>query len=67
MDLNEVVYQRSIYTLLDLFGDIGGLFDMLMVIGNLYYGLICLLIGSRLNRYLIKKIFYMPSKGKFKS
>ena len=40
MNLNEVAYDRNIYNVWDLFGDVGGLFDMLQTIGNIYYSLI---------------------------
>ena len=63
MNLGEVDYDRNIYTVWDVFGDVGGLYDMLHVIGGMYYSLICLLIGSPLNRYLFEAIFFFPSKA----
>ena len=32
MDMDKVVHSRSIYTVWDFFGDVGGLFDMLKLL-----------------------------------
>ena len=63
MNLGEVDYDRNIYTVWDLFGDVGGLFDMLSTIGGMFYSLICLLTGSPLNRYLFEALFFFPGKA----
>ena len=57
--------QRSIYTLLDFLGDIGGLFDALKVLGLFFIFGYNLLFGSILEKFLLSKIFLIdPSLGK---
>ena len=58
------VYSRAIYTFWDLLGDVGGLFDMLKLIGQAMIAFITSLSGSKLNRVLISQIFYLPNKKK---
>ena len=56
---------RSIYTLLDFLGDIGGLFDALKVLGLFFIFGYNLLFGSILEKYLLSKIFLInPSQNR---
>ena len=51
--MDVVKNSRSIYTLLDVLGDVGGLFDMLrLIIENLIH-LLTLILGSGLDRFLL--------------
>ena len=61
-------YYRSIYTLLDFLGDIGGLFDALKALGFFFIFGHNLLFGSILEKHLLSKIFLLDphmSKGNF--
>ena len=56
---------RSIYTLLDFLGDIGGLFDALKVLGLFFIFGYNLIFGSILEKYLLSRIFLIdPSQNK---
>ena len=50
-------HNRSIYSFLDLLGDVGGLFDALKGIASfiitIYFGL----FGDPINSYLLRKLF----------
>ena len=46
----------------DLFGDVGGLFDMLSYIGQWLVGLISLVSGSPLNRFIFARLFMLEGK-----
>ena len=52
-----VVETRQIYTLWEFLGDVGGLVDMLTLLGSPIFSFIQLILGSSLNRLLIKSIF----------
>ena len=53
MSMDVVKNSRSIYTILDVLGDVGGLFDMLRLILENLMSLLTLLIGSGLDRFLL--------------
>ena len=55
-------HHRAIYTFLDLLADVGGLFDMLKLIGEILIGMIVPITGSRLSKVLIEELFYLPKK-----
>ena len=57
MSLDIVNHSRSIYTVLDLIGDIGGLYSLLRRIGSPIMGLFTFMYGSKLHRRIIRKIF----------
>ena len=49
----EIIYEeRSIYTVWDLLGDVGGLFGSLTFLGALYMSIIDRLVGSRMNQFI---------------
>ena len=58
------MYTRSIYTILDLLGDVGGLFDGLFRIGSILIYIYGLIFGDPLRSNLLKNIF---KKGKLLS
>ena len=57
MSLDVVEHQRTIYGTLDLLADIGGLSDILYIIGGNLVAVMLFLSGSGLNRFLISSIF----------
>ena len=46
-------YSRSVYSVLDFFGDVGGLFDMLNLIGQVFISIFSVILGNGLDRFLI--------------
>ena len=57
MSLDETTYLRTIYGFFDWLGDVGGLNDMLFLLGGQIFAFISYFVGSGLNRYLIYNIF----------
>ena len=57
MGENEKHHTRTVYSLLDFLGDIGGLSDALSKIGSIIFGIVQLFTGSGLSQYLLKNIF----------
>ena len=62
MDPDKIEMVRSVYTIWDYFGDLGGLNDFLRVVGNILMGLVTALQGSILNNYIIEQLFYHDQK-----
>ena len=56
--------QRSVYTLLDFLGDVGGLFDMMILLAKLIWTVAYTISGSEINRYLIAMLFVRDKKKK---
>ena len=48
---------RSIYNALDFLGDVGGLFDMLCIVGNICLQFLTFIFGSGLDSYLVTNLF----------
>ena len=57
MNTDQISHMRSCYTFLDFLGDVGGLFDMLRIVGECLMGSITLLAGSGLDRFIIANVF----------
>ena len=57
MSLNEVYYNRSIYSILDFLGDVGGLYSILLDFGSILVMIPSFLFGSLLEKFLASKIF----------
>ena len=55
-------YKRSIFTLLDYLGDLGGLYDALNVVGLILVGIYKVVIGCELENYLLKMLFTRKQK-----
>ena len=55
-------HSRSIYSFLDLLGDVGGLFDALTGIFSLVVSLSFSVFGNPLNAYLLKAVFLRNPK-----
>ena len=54
---DQVQHARSVYTILDWLGDVGGLIDALKLIAHL---LVALFSGGSMSGYLISQLFYKP-------
>ena len=57
MHSDTVVYERSVYTMWDWLGDIGGLFGTLHILGGYIISIISYLTGSSAARSLIGNLF----------
>ena len=55
-------YSRSIYTFLDVLGDIGGLLDALKVVTQLVVLLYFSVFGNPMHEFLLKGVFMRESK-----
>ena len=57
LEKDVIHHDRSVYTLLDLLGDVGGLFDALKGISSIIVGLYFNIFGNPMHEYLLKAIF----------
>ena len=57
LERDVIIHSRSIYTALDLLGDVGGLFDALKGISTFVVVLYFQIFGSPIDEYLLKSIF----------
>ena len=57
MSLDTIQYTRSIYSILDLLGDVGGLYSILLDLCEILVGIPALLFGSVLQKFLAANIF----------
>ena len=57
LEFNAVVETRQIYTIWDFLSDVGGLVDVLKLLGYPVISFIQLILGNGLSRLLIKSIF----------
>ena len=62
LDRDVFHHNRSIYTALDLLGDVGGLFDALKGISSLIVLVYFQIFGSPINDFLLKSIFIRNPK-----
>ena len=51
-------YNRSVYSILNFLGDVGGLLSVLLPIGSLVISLIDALFDQTLDGFIIKKVFF---------
>ena len=58
MDPDVIEYQRQIYTIWELFGDIGGLLEVMIVSGSFFMLTVTTFFGSGLDMYLLENLFY---------
>ena len=58
MDSNVVEIERSVYTIWDYFGDIGGFNDFMRAVGSIIMSILTTLKGSSLDQFLIRQLFY---------
>ena len=59
---DRIMYKRSIYSILDWIGDIGGLFDGLQFIGSIIMGCYYLFRANSLNAFLFRSVYKQESK-----
>ena len=57
MSLNTQLHNRSVYSILDFLGDVGGLLSILLSIGALFVSLIHVFSKSFLERHVVNKVF----------
>ena len=62
MSLNKVLYSRAIYSVLDLLGDVGGLYSILLDIGGYVIAIVTFLFGSSMEKFLSSGIFNKHSQ-----
>ena len=60
--MDVITHNRSIYTLWDFFGDVGGLFDMLKLISQTLLSFVYSIIGSGLDKFLLERLFTLDKK-----
>ena len=60
----KIIHKRSIYTLLDLLGDVGGLLDALRAIGGLILSAYTFAVSNPINSYLMNVLFYRRKSKK---
>ena len=58
MDSNVVEIERSLYTIWDYFGDIGGFNDFIRIVGSMIMSILTTVKGSGLDKFLIRQLFY---------
>ena len=57
MSSNVEIHNRQIYSILDLLGDIGGLFDALKAIASIFLSIIFTLTGNPIEEFLISLVY----------
>ena len=62
MSLDEVKNIRSIYSTLDLLGDVGGLYSILLDVGKILIMVFTFFTGSSMDKYLKINIFPQQAK-----
>ena len=62
LDLDRKVYKRSIYTVLDWLGDVGGLFDALKGLGTLFFIVYSFICGDQLEVFLLETVYKRENK-----
>ena len=62
MNPDTVEYQREVYTIWDLFGDVGGLLEVTTIFGGFLMATVSALTGSNLDTYLLSKLFFVEKK-----
>ena len=58
MSMDTKQYSRSVYSVLDFLGDVGGLLSILLPIGGAFIALLDWLFDRTLDSYIITKIFF---------
>ena len=63
MDKDTVEIKRSIYTIWDFFGDLGGFNDFMQILGAILMSISTIFKGSGLDRFLVEQLFYQEKKS----
>ena len=64
MSLDTKQYSRSVYSILDFLGDVGGLLSILLPIGGAFIAFLDELFNRNLDNYIITKVFFNRKKSK---
>ena len=64
VDVDREPWINVVFSFWDFLGDVGGLYDMLILIGGSLVSALQMLTGSGLNRYIIKHLFMVEKKKK---
>lgn len=64
MSLDTKSYKRSVYSILDFLGDLGGLLSILLPIGGIIVAFLDELFNRTLDSYVFRKVFYNQRKSK---
>ena len=64
MSLDTKQYSRSVYSILDFLGDVGGLLSILLPIGGAFISLLDELFDRTLDSYIVKKVFFKTEQSK---
>ena len=62
LERDIAIHNRSIYTALDLLGDVGGLFDALKGISTVVVAIYFQIFGSPIEEYLLKSMYLRNKK-----
>ena len=54
---DQTFHKRSIYTILDILGDVGGLLDGLRILGGVVMSIYTFAVRNPLNTFLVKSLF----------
>ena len=58
MSMDTKQYSRSVYSILDFLGDVGGLLSILLPIGGAFIALIDEIFSRTLDDYILKEVFF---------
>ena len=61
LSLDSTEYERSVYTVWDWMGDVGGLFGTLSIIGAQIVSLTSYISGNSLMRELIERLYFVEA------
>ena len=63
LDPDVKEYKRSIYTIWDVLGNIGGLFDMLKLLSSPIITFCTFIVGTGIDNHLIQSVFKLQKKN----
>ena len=58
----KITYKRSIYTFLDLLGDVGGLLDGLRIFGGLFASFYTFIFGNPLTAFIVNAVYKVDKR-----
>ena len=61
MSMDQNLHQRTVYSLLDLLGDVGGLIDCLNIIGTF---VVWIFTGNRLTEFMVTRLFLIDKRSR---
>ena len=62
MNMSTMMHTRQVFSFWDFLADVGGLYDMLFILGGAVVSVFQLLTGSPMNRFIIKHLFKVERK-----